>query len=266
MSAFEPNDALRAALDGKLEPWLMRSLGRLGAAVGRFGLVRDGDAVLVGISGGKDSLALALLLELRRRRVKDRYRLGAAMALWDEFPFPDAYLETLEGFFRLIGVPFSTVRGSIYGERGSAGFSCYRCSRQRRRLVFGEALRRGFPVVAFGHHLDDFAQTALSNLAERGVLETMPPRRSWLDGSVEVVRPLMMLREASIRTAAARLGLPVLDAECPFKEDNRRLELAPIVANLSKMHRLAREKIVEAALSVTVSGEGAGESAWKSAT
>ena len=64
-------------------------------------------------------IVLALLLELRRRRVKDRYRLGAASALWDEFPFPDGYVETLGDFFRLIDVPFSTVRGSIYGERFS---------------------------------------------------------------------------------------------------------------------------------------------------
>jgi tRNA 2-thiocytidine biosynthesis protein TtcA len=266
VSEFVPNDALRAALDGRFEPWLLRLLGGLGAAVGRYRLVRDGDAILAGVSGGKDSLVLALLLELRRRRVKDRYRLGAAMAHWDEFPFPDAYLQTLDGFFRTIEVPFSVVRGSMYGERGSEGFSCYRCSRQRRRLVFGEALRRGYPVVAFGHHLDDFAQTALSNLAERGVLETMRPRRSWLDGSVEVVRPLMLLRESSIRTAATRLGLPVRETACPFKADNRRLALAPIVANLVKMHRLAREKIVEAALTEPVAGGGAGESAWKSAT
>lgn len=266
MSAFEPNASLRAALDGKLEPWLLRLLGGLGTAIGRFGLVRDGDSILVGVSGGKDSLALALLLELRRRRVKDRYRLGAAMAHWDEFPFPDGYLESLGAFFRTIDVPFSIVRGSIYGERGRAGFSCYRCSRERRRLVFGEALRRGFPVVAFGHHLDDFAQTALSNLAERGALETMRPRRSWLDGGIEVVRPLMLVRESSIRTAASRLALPVGSADCPFKTDNRRLDLAPIVANLAKMHRLAREKIVEAALSVPESGGRAGESAWKSAT
>lgn len=290
-------EILEAALAGKAPPWLERFLASAGRGAHRHGMIREGDRVLVGVSGGKDSLALALALALRRRRLPFDLELCAVLVDWEPFPAPPEGLAAIGEFFRRLGLPFEVLKADPAAYAGDRPFSCYACARARKRLIFGRAQELGFGTVAFGHHLDDFAETALMNLCFRGRFEPLSPVRVFgaapggpgcrvpgepgprpgeqaagdqaagdqaaargtgsERGSIRVIRPLCEVRESTIRSVAARLGLPVLSVDCPHKDTNLRLSLKPLVAELAKMDTLVRENIYRACFGTP--GKAAGE-------
>jgi tRNA 2-thiocytidine biosynthesis protein TtcA len=240
------SDLLREVVAGRYPSWLERLLSAVGRTVHRHDMIHPGDRILVGVSGGKDSLATALALALRRSRVRGGYDVAALMVDWIDFPAPAHGLARLREFFELLEVPFEVLRADPAILAPSLAFSCYSCARARKRLLFEKSRDLGYATIAFGHHLDDFAATALMNLCFRGRLEPLAPVRDFFDGSIKVIRPLCEVRESSIRNCAERLQLPVLDVDCPFKSTNLRLKLRPVVADLAKMDKLVRENIYKA--------------------
>lgn len=243
--SWRPGTELLAALEGRPSPWADRFVRRVGAAVHRFGMIRDGDGVLAGVSGGKDSLALCLALELRRRRVRDRYRLTALLVDWDDSPASAGELEDLRDYFDLLEVPFEARSASRASPRtGSRG--CYECARARKRELFRAARESGCGIVALGHHLDDMAETLLMNLILHGRLEGMEPVRSFFEGEVRIVRPLCALREGSVRTFAERMELPVRASDCPRGAENPRGPAKDLLVEMAKIHRLVREHLFSA--------------------
>ncbi|NLJ46545.1 MAG: adenine nucleotide alpha hydrolase [Treponema sp.] len=239
--SWRPGSALLSTLEGKPPPWADRFVRRVGASVHRFGMIRDGDGVLVGVSGGKDSLALCLALELRRRRVRDAYRLQALLVDWDDAPMPVGTLEDLRAYFDCLGVPFR-VRPASRSPRGSLG-GCYECARMRKMELFRAAREAGLGVVALGHHLDDMAETLIMNLVLHGRFEGMEPVRSFFRGEARVVRPLCALREGSVRTFAERMELPVAAFECGIAAKNPRRKAKALLVELGKIDRLVREHL-----------------------
>lgn len=250
------------AILGRCPPWLDRFLSQVGRGVHRHGMIRPGDRILVGVSGGKDSIATALALALRRRRVRAGYDLAAAMIDWAEFPARPQDLDLIHSFFELLGLTFWVRRGSLAALAGSRGLSCYSCARARKRLLFETAKAEGFGTVALGHHLDDFVATALMNLCFRARPEPLEPVREFFGGEIRVIRPLCELRESSVVSLSRRLELPVISIKCPHAEDNLRNRLAPIVAELAKMDTLVRENIYNS----WYGRERGEEGRWKSGT
>jgi len=241
--------------------WLERFLSAVGRCEHRHAMIRPGDRVLVGMSGGKDSLATALALALRRGKGGVSYEVAALMVDWEEFPAAAEDVERVREWLAGLSVPFEVRRASIAGLSPSLGFSCYACSRARKRILFEEAASRGFGTVALGHNLDDFAATALMNLCFRGRLEPLEPVREFFDGKARVIRPLCEVRESTIRTIASRMGFPVLKVECPNSEGNLRDRLKPVVAELAKMDKLVRENCYRAWFGArTPASAGAGDS------
>lgn len=245
-SGWEPSPELADAAAGRLKGYFERFMSAAGAGTHRHRLIRDGDSVLVGLSGGKDSLALLLFLELRRRRVKDRYTLKAARVDWDEPTAAPEDIAAIAGFCAWLGVPFIEERRPTPESLADRGLSCYRCSRERRRVLFELADREGCGVVALGHHLDDFAETALMNLCKHGRLDPMRPEAVFF-GRFRLVRPLCDARESAIRAVATRLGLPVAGNRCPLSGSNQRGAYKAALAELAKIDTLVRENVCKAA-------------------
>lgn len=226
--------------------YVRRALSATGASIHRYGLIRDGDSVLVGLSGGKDSLALLLLLELRRRRVRDVYGLRAIRVAW-ETDASGAGDDDLAAFADYLGVPFAVERRPEPVAFAARGPSCYACARDRRRVLLEVAERESCSVVALGHHLDDLAETALMNLSKHGRLETMRPAAIYFD-RFRVARPLSGVRESALGTLAARLGLPVSPPSCPLAGETERRRYKAVLAELAKIDTLVRENVARAAM------------------
>ncbi len=190
---------------------------RLAAAQKRWSLFADGDRVLLGLSGGMDSVTLLHLLARRRR---DATRGLALAAMHVEFPEADGRAERLRRREELCGgldVPLAFAAadpdpGPPAGARPA--HPCFRCARERRRLLFTHAVEHGFGKLALGHHLDDAAETVLMNLLFKGGLEGLPPRRDFFDGRVALVRPLLLAEKAEIARAAATLDFPFVPCLC----------------------------------------------------
>ncbi len=245
---------LEATLEGKPPPWADRFVRRVGSAVHRFGMIGDGDGVLVGVSGGKDSLALCLALELRRRRVRDDYALAALLIDWDDDPADPDDSEDLRAFFRVLGVPFGIRRASRSSPRAGQSWGCYECSRARKRELFRAAREAGLGTVALGHTLDDMAETLLLNLAIHARFEGMEPSREFFGGSLRIVRPLCTAREGAVRTFAERMGLPIRTSGCPRETLNPRRRAQALLVDMAKIDRLVREHLFAAYMGGTPRG------------
>lgn len=233
-------------LSEKLPPWVLRFVKTTGRAVGRYGMFGAGDDVLLAISGGKDSLALALALSLRLRWIPHAYRLHAVMIDWTDHPVPPEARDLLASYFRDLSIDFSLLEAPQNDPSFHEGFNCYICARNRRRILFEYAASHGWRIIAMGHHLDDLVETTLMNLCLRGDFRTMAPVQDFFDGKIAVVRPLIEVHESATRRLAATYTLPVVKPVCPYDQTNIRSSLKPIVGELAHLDRDVREHILHA--------------------
>jgi tRNA 2-thiocytidine biosynthesis protein TtcA len=223
---------------------------KAGRGINRFDMIRDGDRILIGVSGGKDSLALCAALSERKRWVPIDYSLSAAIIDWREYPAQPEALEALRGFLDGLAIPLKVIPAHIYPQGYRKAFSCYICSRNRKRILFGEAERLGASKVALGHHLDDIVETTLLNLFFRGEFSTMMPVQRFFGGKLAIIRPLCEVEERDVERLARRYPLPVIAGSCPRKDVNQRLILKEILRGLRRVNRQVKENIYRAAWNI----------------
>ncbi|MCX7025515.1 MAG: adenine nucleotide alpha hydrolase [Spirochaetes bacterium] len=245
MSAPGSGDAFARALSGHPPGFVDRLVKLTGNAIARFAMIPPGSRVLLGVSGGKDSLSLALALVLCRKRRYAEFELAAVRVDWIEARMDGEAAAAIGAYMDSLGIPYETVEASMRGDHLEPEPGCYRCARERKRRVFERAAECGFDRVAFGHTLDDVAGTAILNMVRHGRIEVLAPVRNFF-GAVTVIRPLCMVRESSLRYAAGRLRLPVASIACPRKDDNERIATRAALVELEKMDTLVRENLFKA--------------------
>ena len=191
-------------------------------AIRDFDLIRDGDRILVGVSGGKDSLSLLHVLLYLKARAPVRFEVGAAnidpqMPGYDPSPLA-AYMDTL-------GVPYHQATYSL-ARAAKGSFEgrtlCAFCSRMRRGKLYGLAREHGYGTLALAHHLDDVAETFLMNAFFGGKLRAMPAGYVNDDGDLRVIRPLVYARERQTEAFAKNGPLPVIPDNCPTCDASTR--------------------------------------------
>lgn len=230
--------------------WLKNTLRKLGQAIARYEMIKDGDRIVIGISGGKDSLALALLLSLRKKWLPIDYELRAVQIEWKEFPMTEEQVELAEAFFKTIGVEYVRLCETMFPGSYKEEFNCYLCARNRKRILFDYMAKEGFSKLALGHHLDDVVTTTIINMTMRGKLFTMMPVQEFFKGKLHIIRPMCEIRESAIITIRDRLALPVVKAMCPYKDTNLRLSVKPVMEKLFSLDPLAREKIYKSTIDI----------------
>jgi tRNA 2-thiocytidine biosynthesis protein TtcA len=129
-------------------------------------------------------------------------------------------------------------------------FSCYICSRNRKRILFDEARRLGATKVALGHHLDDVVETTLLNIFFRGEFSTMMPVQSFFGGKLCIIRPLCEVEERDVERLARHYPLPVIDGSCPRKDVNQRILMKEILRRLRRESRQVKENIYRSAWNI----------------
>jgi tRNA 2-thiocytidine biosynthesis protein TtcA len=216
-------------------------------AVCDHNMIEPGDRVLVGVSGGKDSMALLRLLTYRQRFSPVKYEIVAAHVRGDargsEIDMPESFVEWLEGE----GAPY-VIRDIVLPEGEPLPMDCERCGRNRRRTLFEIADASGCNKVALGHHLEDFSHTALMNLFLHGRLETMAFRRDYFGGRFALIRPLAYVRENDLARFANACEFPVVESGCPMAATSRRKAAMGLMKQISHEFRSANANIVKAAI------------------
>ncbi len=233
----------RDLIAGDIPPWVMRFIKGTGKAINRYRMIQGGDDVLIAASGGKDSLALALALSLRRKWLPVSYTLRALMINWIEHPIPEEYRDLLSQYFDALGIRLMIIDEPQFPSSFRDDFNCYLCARNRRRILFSHAEETGTKLIAMGHHLDDLAETTMMNLCFRASFSTMLPVQEFFGGKMHIIRPLIETRESVTQRLAEIYDLPVVKPVCPYDQTNVRARLKPIIRELSHIDKLTREHI-----------------------
>lgn len=210
----------------------------------QHGMVAGNDRILVGLSGGKDSLAMLNFLDKRRSRVPVDYTLVAAhLDMGYENPAQTAALKeyvsglAVEKHFEVTG----------YAPQAHSGVNrenpCFLCSRLRRRRLFELAKDYGCSKVALGHNRDDLIETLLLNIFYSGEISSMLPVQELFDGFLTIIRPMFLVPEAVIRRGTAGQGLPIVENPCPSADRSKRNEVKAIIARLAESNDKVRSNI-----------------------
>jgi tRNA 2-thiocytidine biosynthesis protein TtcA len=219
---------------------------KVGRGINRFRMIDPGDRLLIGVSGGKDSLALCVALSERVAWVPSRYECRALIIDWKEQPADPVQLSRVQEFLQRLKIPCDVVATSFYAMSGDKPFNCYICSRNRKRILFREAEKRGISKIALGHHRDDIIETTLMNLFYRGEFSTMMPVQNFFGGRMQIIRPMCEVDEKDIDRLSRVVELPVFSVDCPRKDQNHRQLFKDIIRRVRRVNRHVKENLYNA--------------------
>lgn len=208
---------------------LLRPVGR---AIGDYHMIRENDRILLGISGGKDSLSLLHILRHLQTHAPIRFELGAITV----DPMVEGFDPSpLQGYLAKQGIPYHFIREPIM-ERAKTHMQnpsyCSWCSRMKRGVMYKTARDCGYNVLALGQHLDDLAESFLLSTFHGGRLQTMKAHYLNDAGDVRIIRPLVYVREQQLRAFSVEHQLPVIRDNCPacFRMPTQRLHMKALLA------------------------------------
>ena len=211
-------------------------------AIREYGLIDDGDKILIGLSGGKDSLALMELLGRRSRIFRPKFELLAVHVVMRNIPYASDvdYLRQLaEGQ----GIPLVLHETSFDASTDTRKSPCFLCSWTRRKALFEIAKANGCNKIALGHHQDDILETLLMNLTHQGAFGTMPPKLTMNKFAMEIIRPLCLVSEKDLAALAAQRGYKRQLKNCPYESGSSRKEMKEILARLEAINPDARHSL-----------------------
>lgn len=213
--------------------YIYKALNRVvGRALHRYDMISDGDRILVGLSGGKDSLSLMWLLNERRTRVPIDYEL---FAVYVDLGFPGGFSDALREHGEKSGyavrVAYTDYGVLSHGPKNLEN-PCFLCSRLRRKRLFEIAEELSCSKVALGHNKDDIIETLFINMCYAGEISTMLPSQSFFGGSFQLIRPLSFADEDSIRRFAKEQAFPEFINPCPTAKTSKRKEIKTLLKQL----------------------------------
>ena len=223
---------------------------RFHKACADFSLIEDGDHILIGLSGGKDSLALVELLGKRAQIFVPRFKVTAIHVRVRERAYITdiSYLQSFCDEFR---VPL-IIRDTEIGERPATAQltdsttkkdPCFLCSWYRRKALFDAARELGCNKIAFGHHKDDIVETLLMNLIFQGNFSTIYPKLQMNKMPLQLIRPLCLIEEKDLIRYAELRGYIKQKQLCPFEKASSRSDIKQLVTRLEQLNPEVRDSL-----------------------
>lgn len=233
---------------------MQKLLSRVRSCVDRYSMIKDGDRIAVGVSGGKDSLALLCVLSELRKFYPEKYDLCALMldmgfdASETVGAAPSDTSEIAELCSRL-GVEFHVKRTEIarviFDVRKESN-PCSLCARMRRGSLHDLAKEYGVNKLALGHHFDDAAETVMLNLFFEARIGCFSPVTYLSRKDLTMIRPLLLTEERDIKTFVKKASLPVMKSPCPMDKTSERARMKDMLHAFDREHRGLYTRIVGA--------------------
>jgi len=225
-----------------LEKVLLRKVGE---AVGRFKMIRNGDRVAVALSGGKDSLTLLEALLLLAKRAPIDFSVCAFTVEQGKFTRP---IEPLGDYLKARGVDWTyhTDNPSLRLLEEQPDHGCDLCSRFRRRAVYQIARGLGANVIAFGHTADDFCESFLRNAMFTGRVSALPAITYSREKDFRLIRPLVFVTEDITARYAESLGAPIVPCGCSLRTGTVRKSIRGLFSEIEKDYPHLKETLLSA--------------------
>ena len=218
----------------------------MGKALHRYQMISNGDRILVGVSGGADSLTLMWMLNERLKRVPINYELFAA---YIDPGYEGSLGESLEWYGNKIGFSIR-VEYTDYGPLAHSPVNrenpCFLCSRLRRKRLFEIADELGCNKLALGHNKDDIIETFFLNICYAGEISTMVPSQTFFQEKFTIIRPLAFADEQLIRKFAKDQKFPEFINPCPSANTSKRKEIETFLKQLYRANRKVKGNIFRA--------------------
>ncbi|MDL2255068.1 adenine nucleotide alpha hydrolase family protein [Parabacteroides sp. OttesenSCG-928-K15] len=222
------------------EQHLIRKIdAKLIKAIRTYGLIHDGDRILVGLSGGKDSLALVELLGKRAKIFSPRFSVVVAHVVMENIPYASDtdYLRSVAEAYDL---PFIVRKTSFDPSTDRRKSPCFLCSWMRRKALFDIAKEEGCNKIALGHHQDDLLETLLMNMTHQGAIATMPPLLQMDKFPMQIIRPLCLITEKELIALAEVRAYQKQIKNCPYETTSSRSAFKEILNRLEEINPEAR--------------------------
>ena len=223
-----------------LKKWLEK-------AVLDFNMIQEGDRVLVGVSGGVDSLALLDLLDSPMIFVPKFSILAVNIDMgfdssYCSYNMLEKYLQTKNYQYIMEKTDIGTLAHSDYNKKNP----CFLCSRLRRKRIFEIAAAEGCNKIAFAHHRDDIIETLLINMFYGREISTMMPNQRIFGGKLHIIRPLAYLREELVKKYNKERQFPAVKNDCPTSKTSKRVYVKNLLNELEKDNKEIRDNIYKA--------------------
>jgi tRNA 2-thiocytidine biosynthesis protein TtcA len=236
-----------------------------------YGMIKEGDRVLVGVSGGLDSL---VLLDLMRTSMVFLPSFSV-LAVNIDLGFEEDYetYNTLETYLKINGYEYVIEKTDIgifsHSDKNRKN-PCFLCSRLRKKRIVEIAEDHGCNKIAFAHHRDDIIETLLLNMFYAREISTMVPNQPIFRGKFHIIRPLAYIREELVKRYARERSFPIMENKCPTSETSKRAYIKKLLDKLEKDNKDIRENIFKSMTHVKTDylltqkpGDVSGDNEWE---
>ncbi len=219
--------------------YLRKVIKRSGDAINQHQMIKDGDKLLVAVSGGKDSLSLLDILSERRKFLPISYELHAIHIITEDVPyeidkvFLNEFCDQLDVHLHII-----TTYAGIQDKPNKK--PCFTCSWNRRKELFEFAQKHNFYKIAFGHHLDDAIETLMMNMVMHANISSIPPTLSMFNGEITIIRPLIYNTNTEMAEYARIKEFASLKRECPYEDHTYRNHARQWISQFEELNTQAR--------------------------
>ena len=226
----------------KLEEKLWKTFNK---ALGQYQLIDEDDKILVGLSGGKDSLCLLEFLARRSKVHVPHFTVEALHVRMENIHY-ESDTTYLQSFCDRLNVPLHITTTSFDSSLFTLNSSlkekppCFLCSWQRRKQLFNLAQELGCTKIALGHHQDDLIHTVLMNLTFQGQFSTMPAKLKMRKMPLTIIRPLCLCQESDIKAYAELQGYKKQLKLCPYEKTTNRTAASELFAHIQQLNTEAR--------------------------
>ena len=214
----------------------------LGKAMHDYNMLVDGDRLLIGVSGGVDSLVVSWTLDLWRRKAPIHYDIHAVHL---DLGFSQNSHKPVEKQIKQLEIPYS-IAHTTYGidsYTSKPDNACFNCARLRRKYLFDMAKKQGYSTIVLGHHKDDIIETLFINILYGGNISTMLPKQTLFNNSLKIIRPLAYLTKEQIYSLAKLANIVPVKNPCPMSKKSKREEVRSLLDSLYKQNPKFRNNI-----------------------